>query len=387
MKIPAIFKRKYVIIILVVLIAGGYYWYSKSKSGTSQIQYVTEAATKGTITTFITGSGNVIVDQSSNIDPTITGTVANLAVSVGDKVAKGQLLFTIDNDDLSLAVTRAHSSYLSSLSSLESAKSSKKEASLNYKTDHSTKQDAILKQKFEATEASLSSAEESVASALESLQNEKANYAKRKVTSPINGTVNAVNIKNGDDLSKLSSGSSREVPIIIGDLGTMKAQVQVNEVDIANVSIGQKVTLTFSAIDGLTVTGKVEKMDSIGTLSSGVVTYNVTIGFDMLDSRIRPEMSVSAAIITEVKQDIIIVPSGAIKTQNGESYVEVLNSGQTPVEITVNTGISNDTQTEISSGIKAGEKVVTQTINSSSSTTSTSSSSNNRGGMGFPGIH
>jgi RND family efflux transporter MFP subunit len=212
------------------------------------------------------------------------------------------------------------------------------------------------------------------------------------VTSPIDGTVNAVNIKNGDDLSKLSSGSSRMVPIIIGDLNTMKAQVQVNEVDIANVSIGQKAMMTFSAIDGLTASGKVEKMDSLGTLSSGVVSYNVTIDFDSLDPRIKPEMSVSANIITDVKQDAIIIPNGALKTQNGKTYVQVLNSGNTPQRVSVQVGKSNNTDTEILSGISVGDKVVTQSINSSTkaSTSTSSSSSNNRNssgnGLRLPGL-
>lgn len=383
-------NKKYLIIGFIVLVIGGYSWYNKSKSGTKQVQYVTEAAAKGTLTTSITGSGNVIVDQSSNIDPTITGTVANLAVNVGDKVKKGQLLFNIVNDDLSVSAAKSLTSYEQSLSSLESAKATKKQASYDYHHATSAAQKPALEQKLESAEASVASAEQGVISARADLANQRANAAERKVTSPIEGTVNAVNIKNGDDLSKLSSGSSRLVPIIIGDLGTLKAQVQVNEVDIPNVLIGQKATMTFSAIDNFTVTGKVEKMDSLGTITSGVVTFNVTIGFDTLDPRIRPEMSVSAAIITDVKQNVLIVPSGAVKTQNGSSYVEVLNSGQTPVQTAVKTGSSNNTETEITSGISAGDKVVTQTISpSTASITSSSSTSSNRSGSSsvrIPGL-
>jgi HlyD family secretion protein len=385
-------KKKYLIIGAVILIVGGYYWYSKSKSSTSQVQYVTEAAAKGTLTTSITGSGNVIVDQSSNIDPTITGTVSNLAVNVGDKVKKGQILFTIINDQLGVSVSQAAASYQNSISSLESAKASKKSAKADLETSktNSANQKQVLREKLDAAEASVISSQESVNSALSNLNYQRQQAGKRQVTSPIDGTVNAINIKNGDDLSKLSSGSSRLVPIIIGDLGTLKAQVQVNEVDIPNVSIGQKATMTFSAIDNFTVSGKVEKMDSLGTLTSGVVTFNVTIGFDTLDPRIKPEMSVSAAIITNVKQNVLIVPSGAVKTQNGNSYVEVLNSGQTPTQTAVITGSSNNTETEITSGISIGDKVVTQTINSSTaSTTSSSSNSSNRSGgssVRLPGL-
>jgi RND family efflux transporter MFP subunit len=314
--------------------------------------------------------------------------VANLSVSVGEKVEKGQLLFSIKNDDLSVNVTKAYASYLQSLGSLETAKANKKDAKSNY-DDASSSTKSSLKKKLEAAEIAVTVAEENIKSASQNYQNEKSNYADRNVKAPIAGTVNAVNIKNGDDLSKLTSGSSRQIPIIIGDLETLKAQVQVNEVDIPNVAIGQKVMLTFSAIDGLNVSGKVEKMDSLGTLTSGVVTFNVTIGFDTLDPRIRPEMSVSASIITDVKQNILIVPSGAVKTQGGSSYVQVLVNGS-PQNKTVEVGSSNNTETEIVSGISAGDNVITQTIASGASTspsssTSSSSGGNNRG-VGIPGL-
>jgi RND family efflux transporter MFP subunit len=380
-KMISIFKKhRYIsVVIILALIGGGIYWYKKSSSSNATVQYKTAKAEKGTLITSVSGSGNVIVDSSSNIDPTITGTVANLSVSVGEKVEKGQFLFNIKNDDLSANVTKAYSSYLQSLASLETAKASKSEAKDNYEDSNSSDK-SMYKKKLEAAEISITVAEENIKYALKNYQNERSDYSDSKVLAPIAGTVNAINIKNGDDLSKLSSGSSRQVPIIIGDLGTLKAQVQVNEVDIPNVKIGQKAEMTFSAIDGLSVFGKVEKMDSLGTLTSGVVTFNVTISFDTLDPRIRPEMSVSASIITDAKQDVVMVSNSAVKTQNGNSYVQVLNNGS-PQNKTVKVGSSNNTETEIVSGISAGDNVITQTITSGASS-STAATTSNRGGFG-----
>ena len=225
MEIVMKLKKSYIIAAIVLAIAGGsYWWYSKSKSTTSQVQYVTATAEKGTLTSSVSASGNVIVDQSSNIDPTIMGTVANLAVNVGDKVTKGQFLFNIVNNDLSVSAAKSQTSYEQSLSSLESAKATKKQARVDLDAAIS-KNKAALKQKFEAAEASVASAQQAIISAEADLANQRSNAAERRVVSSIDGTVNAVNIKNGDDLSKVSSGSSRLVPIIIGDLGTMKAQV------------------------------------------------------------------------------------------------------------------------------------------------------------------
>ncbi|MCX6766771.1 MAG: efflux RND transporter periplasmic adaptor subunit [Candidatus Moranbacteria bacterium] len=385
-------KKKYVWVIIIVLVVGGYYYYKSRQSTTGQVQYVTATAEKGTLTSSVSASGNVVVDQSSNIDPTITGTVAGLAVNVGDKVTKGQFLFSIVNDDLSVSVSKSTASLAQAQSSLESSKASKKQSSADYSdafrsgAGKSAADKKALKDKKEAADAAVSSAEQNLIAAQADLANQRSNAAERKVISPINGTVNSVNIKNGDDLSKISSGNTRQVPIIIGDLGTMKAQVQVNEVDVANVSIGQKVMMKMDALNNIETSGVVEKMDSLGTLSSGVVTYNVTIDFDSLDPRVKPEMSVSASIITDVKQDVLTVPSSAVKSQGGTTYVEVLN-GATPEQKTVTVGASNSTDTEIVSGINVGDKVVTQTINSSSSMSSTSTSSTSRtGGGGGSGL-
>lgn len=385
MKMPKI-KKSYVIVAVIVLVVGGYYWYKKSTSTTVAVQYKTAQAQKGTLTTSISGSGNVIVDDSASVDPTITGTVANLMVNVGDKVKKGQTLFTIVNNDLTVSDAQATASLQQAQNSLNSASVNVNQAKASYKAAEKANTDShaqkeVLKEQIDIAEQGITAAQKSYAASLASYNNQITNSAKRTVASPIDGTVNAVNIKNGDDLARLSSNSSSSAPIIIGDLSTLKAQVQVNEVDIANVSIGQKATMTFNGIDGLTETGSVEKMDSLGTLTSGVVDYNVTIGFDSLDPRIKPEMSVSASIITGVTQDVILVPNSAVKTQNGNSYVQVL-SGQTPQNVNVEVGLSNDMQTEITSGVNVGDNVVTQTINPNATTTTTSSTTSRGGGGG-----
>lgn len=388
-------KKTIVIISLVILaIAGFYLWKRGSRSGGNEIQYVTSTAEKGMLTSSISATGNVYVDQLSTVDPTITGTVSGLSVNVGDKVEKGQLLFSIINEDLSLNVAKAEASYQQALDSLESEKVSKDEAEANYEaakkkdkaddSSYTSEQLDVLDDKIDLAKDQVDQAQTNVDNALLSLQIEKENAAKRKVTAPISGTVNEVNIKNGDDLSRLSSsGSSSSAPIIIGDLNTLKASVTVNEVDISKVEVGQKVMLGLDALDSATVTGKVEKVDSLGTVDQGVVSYNVIIDFDNLDEKIKPQMTVSASIITDVKQNVLIVPSGAVKTGNGSSYVEVLN-GDTPEQKIVEVGISNAAETEIVSGLNEGDKVITQTIDPNSSTAVQGASVN--GGIRIPGV-
>jgi HlyD family secretion protein len=220
----------------------------------------------------------------------------------------------------------------------------------------SDKQKEADDQKIAVALRGVTSAQQSLDASQTNLAYQQQQAGQRQVFSPIDGTVNAINIKNGDNLSSLSSGSSRVVPMVIGDLSTIEAQVQVNEVDVPNVQIGQKVMMTFDAIPGLTVSGKVNQLDTLGTVTSGVVTYNANITLDTLDPRIKSGMSVAANIITGVEQDVITVPNSAIKTKGGTTYVQVLNSGQTtPSQVSVQIGVANNTDTEITSGLNVGD--------------------------------
>ena len=122
-------------------------------------------------------------------------------------------------------------------------------------------------------------------------------------------------------------------------------------------------------------------MDNLGTVSQGVVSYNVKIAFDVQDERIKPGMSVSATIILDSKNDVLMVSNSAVKNQNGSSYVEVLVNG-VPEKKNVTVGKSNDLTTEIVEGLTEGEEVVTQKISSTASKTTTSQSTSNKSGVG-----
>ena len=215
------------------------------------------------------------------------------------------------------------------------------------------------------------------------------------ITAPFSGIIASVPVEVGEDAS---SGT------ILGTIITSKkiATVSLNEVDVAKIALGQKVTLTFDAIPDLTISGKVVEIDSVGTVAQGVVSYNVKISFDTDDSRVKPGMSVSAEIITNVKQDILLVPNSAVKNQSGSSYVEMFDtelpapiagvqgspSLVLPKQQNVEVGISDNTSTEIISGLKDGDKIVSKTIISTTKTSSTPSILNaatgNRAGGGAP---
>ena len=215
--------------------------------------------------------------------------------------------------------------------------------------------------------------------ALGTAQEKLADYT---IRAPFDGIIASVDIKVGDSVS---SGGALATVVTQQKI----ASVSLNEVDIAKIKTGQKATLTFDAVEGLSITGEVASVDLVGTVSQGVVSYDVDIGFDTDDDRIKPGMSVSAAIITNVKQDILYVPAGAVKTQGEISYVEqfptAMMSGNgsssqvvsetAPQQHEVTTGLSDDTNIEIVSGLSEGDRIVTRTISGSTKTTTSSAPS------------
>ncbi|MDB5194523.1 MAG: family efflux transporter subunit, HlyD family secretion protein [Parcubacteria group bacterium] len=206
------------------------------------------------------------------------------------------------------------------------------------------------------------------------------------VRAPFSGVVAKVDVKVGDSVS----GGTTVATLITPD---EVAEVSLNEVDAAKVKIGDKATLTFDAVDGLSISGVVSEIDLIGTVSQGVVTYSTKITFDTQDTRVRPGMSVSAEIITDSKIDVLAVPSAAVKIQNGVSYVQVFDpalnaAGGTqgvaslvpPTQVEVGTGVIGDTLTEILSGLTEGEQIVTRTVSPSATTAATAQTGSLFGG-------
>jgi len=231
---------------------------------------------------------------------------------------------------------------------------------------------ALAKLQAGADALSIQSQELSITQRQNALLDAQATLADYTVRAPFDGIMAAVAVKVGDTVS---SGTA------IGTLITTQhlADITLNEVDVAKIKLGQKVVLTFDAIDGLTLSGSVADIASLGTVSQGVVSYDVKIGFDAQDDRIKTGMSVAAAIITNVDQDVLLVPSAAVKTQGQQTYVQELENG-TPVRHQVQAVLANDTSTEVTGDVKEGDQVVTQTITSGAAASTTRTGTSILGG-------
>ncbi|MES2314348.1 MAG: HlyD family efflux transporter periplasmic adaptor subunit [Patescibacteria group bacterium] len=232
------------------------------------------------------------------------------------------------------------------------------------------------------------------------LEQAQLTYNNYFIRAPFDGIVGKISA------SVYGQAGSAAIATLIGEQKI--STISLNEIDASKVKAGQPVKITFDAIDGLTATGTVSSVDLVGTVSSGVVTYNVKILIDTTDSRIKPGMSLNATIVTEQKDSVLLVPSSAIKTRGNIHYVQILDTGMAsssfnrnriasstvsttsgartfartsgssstsanrsamgivvtsataPTEVIVTIGDADDTNTEILSGLTAGQAVVTK---------------------------
>lgn len=207
----------------------------------------------------------------------------------------------------------------------------------------------------------------------------KQDLANCYVAAPFGGVVTEVNVKKGDSVS-----AGTAVASIITQQKI--AEITFNEIDAANIKVGQKATLTFDALPEVSISGKVIDVDAIGTVAQGVVSYGVKIAFDTDVEQVKPGMSITADIIIEAKQDVLVLPNSAIKSQGTSYYVELAEvpeetreqllasvSGVAlpvlPKSQSIETGLASDFFTEIVDGLQEGDVVVSSTINSEASQT------------------
>lgn len=412
-------SKTIIAILIFLLVSGGAWYYFKWRAQSEEkVQYTTATVQKGTLIISVSGSGTVLAPESVAITASISGVINKVYVKNGDTVEKGQKIAEVTLDAGSLAKkTTAYVSYLNAVNAQTSAEQNKlsleaqvlkdqqsvleAQNNVDYKNNNSvnpaTKADYTDLEK-QSIDLALMQAQKSLELSQQKYQNADAviTSAKAQVSSawfsyqetlptlivPAAGVIHNLNISPGSIIggssqntnSSASSSSSIELGTIMAPGQLIKASITLSEINVLSVKPAQKVTLTLDAYPEKTFTGKVLSVDTNGQVSSGVTSYPVKLIFDPTDDAIYSNMAVTANIIVSVKDDVILVPSSAVQTVSGQSIVQVMENNQVE-SIPVEVGDSNDTQTEIVSGINEGDTVVTATI----SATSTSSSSQNSG--------
>lgn len=372
-------RRKTAVVVIVVLLATIVGWRVLGKRE-KQPQVQTAEVQKGTIVSSIAASGTVLTANTLFITTSATGVVKEVYVSDGETVAKGQKLAEIELDtEGAQSHASAYSSYISAVNSLKSAENSYRSAQATlervYDEIKGHDEDETLEMKETRTKAEVAhdNAYDAIQAAKLKLSSAALDYQTSSpiITAPASGVVTSITLVEGMNVGSQDTTSdtrtSQKVAVIKSE-GTPLGSFNLSEIDVSQVKTGQKATITLDSIADKTFTGKVASVDRIGTVTSGVTTYPVIIKFDTSSEQVLPNMTATAEIITEIKENALWIPPQAIKTQAGQTVVRVLVNGkeeQREVEV----GLETSDQAEIVSGLSEGETVIVSEVTAGEETT------------------
>ena len=214
----------------------------------------------------------------------------------------------------------------------------------------------LAQQSLELAQQSLELAQQSLGQAQQSLEQAQKQLDEATLTAPFDGVVASVYADEGDVIPPPTMASKVIIHLI--DLTTMELNVEVDEIDIPGVEVGQRVIIEVDALPDLPLEGKVTYISPLAKEEAGVVLYEVTIDFDVPQgSGLRVGMSATADIVINERSNVLLVPDRAIKQDSeGNSVVEVM-VGKEVQERPVVIGISDGFDTEIVDGLNEGEMV------------------------------
>jgi HlyD family secretion protein len=173
-----------------------------------------------------------------------------------------------------------------------------------------------------------------------------------QVLAPFNGTVTEVISKPGDQATPGAPAFR------LDDLSRLLLDVQVSEVDINRIQPGQPVTLAFDAIPNKEYNGVISEVAPVGTNNQGIVDFNVTVELTDADDTVKPGMTAAVNMVVDQLQEVLLVPNRAVRTQEGQRVVYILENGiPTPVEITLGASSEQDSQV-VDGELKEGDLIV-----------------------------
>lgn len=281
---------------------------------------VTDMVTEGTFTTTVEAKGQLKPISSSVVSPSVDGTVDSINVQAGQSVNEGDVLMTIKNDELNRNVAEAQRAVAAAQEDLANAKKAAAAAQATPTTDVDGASAA----------AGVSAAQRSLASAQANLDQANAKAASRRVTAPSSGSIVELNAKvgatvTGGMIMGESDTSGGKQCMQIADLSKMKVTVQVGEKDIAKIAVGQSANVTYPAFPDIVSQGTVTAIASVANSDAangggGSVTFNVDILIEAPDARLKPGMTAEVSVVTEQLDDVVMVPTMALMTEDGEHY-------------------------------------------------------------------
>lgn len=399
------FSRRTWIIVGVVAVILLFVAFS-SGGGEQAPLFETVAVERGNLQAFVGATGTVRARQSATLTWQTSGVIDSVNVEIGDVVTQDDVLASLVKSSLNQGVILAEADLIAAQKELENLLTSNTallqaeqavddaeeayQKAYNWRVELNGKIDIkeyiqdqfgnlrLKEYKGYASEETIEQADRDLALAESRLEDARREYerllqgedsaevaaARARVEAaqatlnqayliaPFAGTITQSQSITGDQVTAGESGFR------IDDLSRLLVDVQVSEVDINNVEVGQDAVLTFDAILNESYNGKVVQVGQSGETVQGVVSFTVTVELSDADELVKPGMTTAVNIVVEEVQDVILIPNRAVRLIDGERVVYVLRDNQ-PLPITITLGASSDTFSELASGdIDEGDLII-----------------------------
>lgn len=341
----------------------------------------------------VTASGQIEAQSQVDVQSEVTARILRITVKEGDRVEKGQLLVELDQVQFKGAVDRSQASLASSEASLTQASANRDQAkraldrALELQRSGATSDESVeqAQQNYDVAAAVRRSNEAQVRQARASLEEARDNLARTRLFAPISGRVVRLAVEEGEVAQ--TGTFSRDVGLLmrIADLSVIQAKVKVDETDVVRLELGDSVSIAIDAFPDTTFVGRVTKIaNSAATAAAGASTdraVDFEVEVTMIDppADVRPDLSMTARIITDVRPQVLSIPIIALTTRahqtsgdttlvatlgdstapkpKEEEGVFVIENGRAmfrPVKV----GIAGDEHFEVLTGLGDGEKIV-----------------------------
>ncbi len=339
----------------------------------------------GDISATATATGNVQSKKAAKLSLPASGTVASISKAEGDNVNAGDVILALRADDANRRVRQAELNLQNRQLDLERAKAAPRDEDIEIAranlqkatigaaaadaayTASPTPQNDALRQASRAdldiaranfnrtvngpTKEELDALQNAVTAAQLDLESARAALAQTRVTAPFTSTVTEIDTREGELVGGFNTLAA------VADLTALQIAAQIDEIDVANVKVGQKVQVRFDAFPGEQFDGSLIRLFPAASTQRGSTVYGAIVDFNARGFQVRPGMGASLKILTVDKQGVLLVPNRALKNVGTRKAVTVVAPGPTRDEI-VETGVTDGNNTEIVSGLKEGDQVL-----------------------------
>ena len=354
-----------VVVIVIVAVAA---WAMSGGKKEEDINFKEEKVALKTLQNSVTATGTIEAVTSVTVGTQVSGIVNKLYVDYNSQVKKGQVIAELDKTNLLSELNTAKANLASAQSSLNYQAANME----RYKTLY--KKGLVSADEYENALLTYRQAKEQVASSKENVQRAQTNLGYATITSPIDGTVISKSVEEGQTVA--ASFNTPELFTIAKDLTNMQVVANVDEADIGNVKEGDRVTFTVDAYPDDTFEGTVKQVRLEATTTNNVVTYEVVISAPNADLKLKPGLTANVTIYTQERSGVLAVANKALRFTptketvgkdmkivdcKGKNKVWTLND-KTLTAHPVTIGQSDGINTEITKGLKQGDKIVTEIV-------------------------